>query len=147
MGFNRLFGIIIQGIIFIYVWNLEKEKCKCSKHWMRDFIKYYSLVLVCLNLVLLLLEAYNNKTLPELLELFFSNLSINLVIVLMPIMLILSFTYAIISLVYFFRLHQDKECKCSMDWKRYALITPLVFGIVGFLITLVMQGYKMVVKK
>ena len=53
-------------LILMYVLRLEKEKCECSKEgWMRDFIKYVSiinLVLPILAIILMPLLSSNMET-------------------------------------------------------------------------------------
>jgi hypothetical protein len=42
-------GLVFQGIVLSWINKLEK-KCECSADWRRDFIKYYSIVLIVYGL-------------------------------------------------------------------------------------------------
>ena len=41
--------IVFHLFVYNYVINLEKIECDCSKHWYRDFVKYYSLVAIVIT--------------------------------------------------------------------------------------------------
>ena len=51
---RHLVVIIFNVILFTYVVTLEKEKCECSQSWKRDYIKYYSGVMVSLFTLMIL---------------------------------------------------------------------------------------------
>lgn len=42
-------GLVLQGIILSWINKLEKN-CECSADWRREFIKYYSIVLIVYGL-------------------------------------------------------------------------------------------------
>ena len=57
---TKILNFILLAIVFTYVYNLEKDKCNCSKNWRRDFIKYYTStmgIFIVINLILLMTNA------------------------------------------------------------------------------------------
>ena len=51
----RLIVILVYNIlILVYIINLEKKNCVCSSNWKRDFIKYFTIILIVLNVFVLL---------------------------------------------------------------------------------------------
>ena len=47
-----ILGLVFIIIILIYILELEKKNCDCSKHWMRDFIKYVSIIMLIITTIL-----------------------------------------------------------------------------------------------
>jgi hypothetical protein len=43
-------GLLLQGIVLSWINKLER-KCKCSEDWRRDYIKYYSIILIVTSLL------------------------------------------------------------------------------------------------
>ena len=43
-------GLLLQGIVLSWINKLER-KCKCSEDWRRDYIKYYSIILIVISLL------------------------------------------------------------------------------------------------
>jgi hypothetical protein len=43
-------GLVLQGIVLSWINKLER-KCKCSEDWRRDYIKYYSIILIVISLL------------------------------------------------------------------------------------------------
>ena len=48
-----LIVILINIIIFNYIYNIEKEQCECSKSYISKFLKYYALGSIILALYLI----------------------------------------------------------------------------------------------
>ncbi len=48
-----LIVILINIIIFNYIYNIEKEQCECSKSYISKFLKYYALGSIVLALYLI----------------------------------------------------------------------------------------------
>ena len=48
-----ILGLVFIIIILIYILELEKKNCDCSKHWMRDFIKYVSIIMLIITTIIL----------------------------------------------------------------------------------------------
>lgn len=130
--------IIIQLMIFSYILDLEKDQCACSKSWMRHFIKKMSYLLVVLNTILIIL-ILNDPKLS-----FIKMVPLDLLKVLLLIYVLVSLFYSVTCIVYFFRLHAKKDCKCTEHWKRYLLLLPLIgltilfIGILGMLLVLLL---------
>ena len=112
--------ILIQLMIFSYILDLEKDKCVCSKNWMRKFIKIMSYLLIVLNVILIIMIINDPKL--SLIEI----IPLDLLKVLLLIYILVSLFYSVTCIVYFFRVHARKNCKCSEHWKRYLLLLPLI---------------------
>jgi len=125
-----ILGLVFIIIILIYILELEKKKCYCSKHWMRDFIKYVSIIMLVLTTIMLFIPngkelCKNNEICRVYLELYG----------------LLVFAYIIIILVYFFHITKKikSDCECALDWKRYALLYPFIaIFIVLFILIIVL---------
>lgn len=124
--------IIIQLMIFSYILDLEKDKCVCSKNWMRKFIKIMSYLLIVLNAILIIMIINDPKL--SLIEI----IPLDLLKVLLLIYILVSLFYSVTCIVYFFRVHARKNCKCSEHWKRYLLLLPLIGLTILFMGILVM---------
>ena len=48
-----LIVILINIIIFNYIYNIEKEQCECSKSYISKFLKYYAVGTIILALYLI----------------------------------------------------------------------------------------------
>jgi hypothetical protein len=130
-----LVGLVFNVIILMYVLELEKKKCSCSKHWMRDFIKYVSIIMIVLSLII--------SFIPNFIKSCKTNV---LCKSLFGLYGLLGFVYIIILLVYYFHIQKIKnDCPCSLNWKRHALLYPLFGGIlviVFLIIFLIILGVK-----
>ena len=134
--YNVLVSIALQAIILKYVLENEKNNCECALSWHHRFIKFFSPILIVMLFVNLLfskeLMGLRNKKNPV----------AKLLMVLLSLFAFLSFVYSIILIVYFFVL-QVKDCKCSEDWKRYALVAPI---IVIAILLLVLLFFRLLMK-
>lgn len=125
--YNVLVSIALQAVILKYVLENEKNNCECALSWHHRFIKFFAPILIVMLFVNLLfskeLGGLKGKKNPV----------AQLVMVLLSLFAFLSFVYSIVLIVYFFVL-QMKDCKCSEDWKRYALVAPLIVLAIIFLV-------------
>ena len=123
-----ILGLVFIIIILIYVLELEKKKCDCSKHWMRDFIKYVSIIMLVLTTIMLFIP--NGK------ELCKKN---PLCRIFLGLYGLLVFAYIIIILVYFFHIKKKikADCECALDWKRYALLYPIIGIFIAIIILII----------
>ena len=112
-----ILGLVFIIIILKYILELEKKNCDCSKHWMRDFIKYVSIIMLIITTIILFIP--NGK------ELCKKN---SLCRIFLGLYGLLVFAYIIILLVYYFHIKKKikADCECALDWKRYALLYPLI---------------------
>ena len=119
--YSVLVSIALNAIVLKYVLENEQKNCECALTWHHRFIKFYAPILIFMLFVNLLFknEMQRNK---------------NKMLVKVPLGIIglVSLVYSITLIVYFFRLHL-KECKCAEDWKRFALIAPLVIFLIVLL--------------
>ena len=141
--FNSI-TIVLSAIIYVYITNLEKDNCDCSKiSWLRDFVKYGSIVHIAYLGVLILLAI----TKPSLL--------LKIPMTILALISVYITSYFIISIVYYFRLVKKNDCECSYNWKRKYLMYPLIYipfiilGIVSFiLMTIILRkSLKQIIKK
>jgi hypothetical protein len=51
MNVGSIFGLVVAGLIYYYVVQLEQTKCECSKNWRRDYIKYYNFIMMIYILI------------------------------------------------------------------------------------------------
>ena len=98
-----VFRIIIFSVFLSYVLNLEKDKCKCSKGWERNYIKYFSLLVIIFSLI----EIFSIET-------FYKLHVIHYIIGLGSVI----FIYSIIKYVHELK---KEDCQCSTNWKRSLL--------------------------
>jgi heme/copper-type cytochrome/quinol oxidase subunit 4 len=104
--FSKLIGLAIQAIFFHYVYNLEKNDCKCSVDWRRTFIKYYSVFVLFTILTLIFLSMNKQyKFVQQLLR------------VILLIISILSIVNLYCLLSYSMHL-KEKKCECSANLQR-----------------------------
>lgn len=138
-------SVIINILIFIYVLELEKEKCRCSRNWMRDFIKIVSLFFVIVNIILILFFSTAKSSKQTIINLSKNNLAK----IFLVMYLVLAIFYWITCMVYFFKLKKRFKCECSEDWKKYMLLTPMIilstsflFIVIIALFFLIFRGFK-----
>ena len=113
--FNSI-TIVLSAIIYVYISNLEKDNCDCSKiSWLRDFVKYGSIVHIAYLGVLILLAI----TKPSLL--------LKIPMTILALISVYITSYFIISILYYFRLVKKNDCECSYNWKRKYLMYPLIY--------------------
>lgn len=107
-GFYYIIVSIINIFLFKYTSDLEKEKCACSKSWMRTYIKVFSLIIPSMLLLILIFGAGLNKY-------FITRL--------------LYILYSLSSLIYvgvLFAFYLKLKCDCSNNWKKSLLLYPLI---------------------
>ena len=129
--------IVINAFILKYVYDLEKLKCECAFTLEHKMIKVLAPIIMGVTLILMFLS---NKTFVK----AFKNKGLKL---LMGLYNLTALTYAVTLIVYFSRLVHTR-CACSEDWKRWALLYPilgLVLGVILFLIVffLTLMGVKL----
>jgi hypothetical protein len=125
-------ALIAAVIMYMYITDLEKEECKCSKGWKRDVVKYLSIVFMVINVLSIfmslgLFDGIGNTLKSSAL---FPLLSVLYVLV--------SLVYLCITLVYYIDLTTDKGCGCCYDWKRHALLYPIIVFLVSILFSVYM---------
>lgn len=131
--YNVLVSVALQAVILKYVLDNEKKNCECALSWHHRFIKFFAPILI----VMLFVNLLFNKELNSLRSKR-NNPAVKLALLLLSIFTFLSFVYSIVLIIYFFRL-QVKDCKCAEDWKRFALIAPVVVVAIIVLIALLIR--------
>ena len=99
---------------FLYITDLERPQCNCSKDWKRTFIKYFSLYMIVHNL------------------LFISNtdLLLSLRAYIDPIQAVLFVAY-IYCMYFYVRQLKEENCDCSKNLKRL-LMEIFAYLMIGF---------------
>ena len=130
----NLLGVVVNVIFLTYVQKLEKDNCECSKDKFRDYIKYFSGVMVglfVLNLVLSLLSI--TVQVPKVLMLLVS------------LVILGAGVYQVYALFkYSHKLTFSKpECKCSEDWRRsfmfyFSIFYAIVLSMIAIQMVLVL---------
>jgi len=124
-----LITITINAYLLHYVLNLEKEKCECSKHWHRDYIKYFSIAAIVVSSLMVILVV--------------SGLRLNSGVA--AFLRVIRFLLGLATLVNIFVLYNystgliEKECECSentartfMKYYSILLIAVLIISIIRF---------------
>jgi hypothetical protein len=121
-------SLIAAVIMYMYVTDLEKEQCECSKGWKRDVVKYLSIVFMAVNVLSLLASL-------GLFDGIFGNLKSSSLFPLLSVLYVLvTLVYLCITLVFYIDLTTHKGCGCCYDWKRHALLYPIIVFLIGLLI-------------
>ena len=116
----RVTVIAANAFILYYVTDMEKRQCNCSDSWLRDYIKIFSSLLIAFMLVSLVVPNFQDilkKT----------ALKNKLFALLLVVWNLFSMGYLIVLLTYYYKLNQDPNCDCSVNWKRYVLLYPILF--------------------
>ena len=115
--------IVLLVCFFLYVQNLEEQKCDCSDNWKRDYIKYFTGFMVLSSSVSLFYPGLQRKV--------FGGLN--------TIVGILGIAYIFIIISWIHKLYKDK-CDCSDSWERMAMMTyayiVLALYIIMFIIAI-----------
>ena len=98
-------GILINLLIFKYVYDLEDDKCLCSKDWKRKYIKYFSAILVASGLLSFVIKFLPNVKMTYAITLLMSMLG--------SVFIIASVVYLYALYMFSHDLIKHKECPCS----------------------------------
>lgn len=55
--------LILQGLILYYLYNLESVDCNCIRDWRHNYIKYFSLLLICVSGLHIIVPFFSKKNL------------------------------------------------------------------------------------
>ena len=118
-----IFYLIMSVLIFAYIYQLEKNKCKCSHNWSRSFIKYYTILMI-----VILIPYFINQ------EIFLKFLvKSDMALLIISIIKLLGIVYFVVLVNYFYNL-KITECDCSKNWKRKTLLYPVVILSIGMIL-------------
>jgi hypothetical protein len=122
--------ILINLILFSYVLKLEREKCDCSDNWMRDYIKYYTSILVILSLITLMVPVFLGNKSPKFLKsmAFFIRIVV-LLATLVQVYVVFTYSQALNC--------KKKTCECSQDWRSRFMYWLGIFGFVIYVLMLI----------
>ena len=132
-----IIGIAANVIILLYVLELEKEKCACSENWKRDYIKYWSIIVIISTVIGLLMPSLLDPKkimINSLHKLYFG------------ISLLAGLFYTITLIVYYIQLNNKKKCLCSKDWKKHFMIYPVVMIALSFIFVFILGSVIYVIK-
>jgi len=122
--------ILINLILLSYVLKLEREKCDCSDNWMRDYIKYYTSVLIVLLLIILVIPVLTgNKKLKKMKPLFFLLRIIVLIATIVQVFAVFMYSQALNC--------KKTECECSNDWRSRFMYFLGIFGFVIYSVLII----------
>jgi len=107
--------IVLYTYVFLYIRELEKTGCECSRDWKRDFIYIY----ICIIVPIIIVRLFNIRT-PMLLNSVISILTISFIFIV------------------FFYIHElkKKKCECSVSDTRKVLeiVNYIHLGLLGLVI-------------
>jgi hypothetical protein len=109
-------GLVLQGIVLSWINKLER-KCKCSEDWRRDYIKYYSIILIVTSL--LSASGFHPKNVPLFVVIGLAGL-VNLG-----------------SILSYIPDLKKKQCECAIenDWRDnfifWWILISLIFTVLG----------------
>ena len=132
---GNIVSIIVFSIFLLYINDLEKKNCVCSEDWKREGIKYYSIVQIGINTLLLFLLANMKQYLKSIIL----------------IMGLLYWPFLIITLIWIGDLKEEK-CECSDGWERsfmeiYSYVVIVLHAIIIILkMILIFMIFKMLNK-
>lgn len=116
----RFAVIAANSFLLYYVVDMEKRQCNCSDSWLRDYIKIFA------SLMIVFMVAH--LAVPNLQDICKKVASKNkLFALLLVVWNLFSMGYLIVLLTYYYKLNQDPNCDCSVNWKRYVLLYPILF--------------------
>jgi hypothetical protein len=127
-----LIVVLINIIIFNFIYKLEKNNCECSKGYRRDFIKYYTLLTIFIGIIFIIgiLKVLSHSFLK-----------------------LLSTIYSVLGLlnVYLlFRLSQDlviKKCTCSKSWDQKFVYYYSMIVMSAYVILITILLFKSLFRK
>ena len=125
-------SLIAAVIMYMYVTDLEKENCECSKGWKRDVVKYLSIVFMIINGLTLFMSLGLFDGIGGILK------SSTLFPLLSILYVLVSLVYLCITLVFYIDLTTDKGCRCCYDWKRHILLYPIIVFLLSLLFSVYM---------
>jgi len=116
-----LINVLLVLISFNYVYQLEYQNCECSNDWIRDFIKYYTAIMIYKIILYNLIVNTNNPLLIMVFNIF--NLFTNLFGL---VYLWCLFTYS--------KMLKKNKCNCSNTFSintmaNYSLFMFVIIGI------------------
>ena len=122
--------ILINLILFSYILKLEREKCDCTDNWMRDYIKYYTSILVILSLITLVVPVFLGDKTPKIMK--------SLASVFRVIVLLATLVQVYVVFTYSQALNcNKKKCECSQDWRSQFMYWLGIFGFVVYVLMLI----------
>ena len=134
--------VVIAANVFIlyYVTDMEKRNCDCSDSWLRDYIKIFSSLLITFMVLSLVIPSF-----PDMLK--GAARKNKLAALLLVVWNLFSIGYLLVLLTYYYKLNQDPNCDCSVNWKRYVLLYPILFMVPALIIMGVSMFKKISGKK
>jgi len=135
-----IIGIIINISALLWLQKLEELNCACSKHWMRNYIKYYLYIIIPIFFINLIINVYvylSNMSINELnnndLFIFINTFS--------NIVSLFGFANIFIVIIFINRL-KEINCECSEDIKRevYWIYNIILAAFICLTILLTLVG-------
>lgn len=107
--------LAISFAILKYVIDLEEISCECSNYWYRDFIKYYTAIII-----LFIIPYLVNQ--QKVLKFIYNDISLLFI----TLLKFIGIFYYVVMVRYFIML-KNTDCKCSVNWKKKLFLYPIIF--------------------
>ena len=130
----RVAVIAANVFILYYVVDMENRQCNCSASWLRDYIKIFSSLIITFMVLSLVIPSF-----PDMLK--GAARKNKLAALLLIIWNILALVYLGVLLTYYYKLNQDPNCDCSVNWKRYVLLYPILI-LAPLLVVIAVSMFK-----
>lgn len=137
-GLSLLISFIINTIFLHYVYTLEKNQCECSKSWKRDYIKYYSIIMITTLILAMLIPVFKKKIFTQMVSILY-------------IIVVLGGLINLWCLYSYTKKLKEIDCECSEGWERKFIHTystlVVVLWIIGILLPLLFMPTVIIVKE
>lgn len=123
--------LLVNTIMFSWIYDLEKRVCKCSKDWKRDALKYSIPLTVALGVVAVLLKS------PEWKMVVYTVYD-------------LASSFVLITMLSYVAELRKTTCECSKDWREtFSFVWPLTVASMWVLNVVLVLGLMvyMAIKK
>lgn len=140
-----IIGIIINISALKWLQKLEELNCACSKHWMRNYIKYYLYVIIPMFFIELIINIYAYVTDVSINE-FKNNDLFIFYRSFAGIVSLFGFANIFIVIIFINRL-KEINCECSEDIKRevYWIYNILLAAIISLAILFMLIGLPLAI--
>ena len=122
--YSSLIYLAICFAILKYVVNLEETSCECSNYWYRDFIKYYTAIIILFIIPYLINQ-------QKVLKFIYNDISIFFI----TLLKFIGIVYYVVMVKYFMML-KNTDCKCSDNWKKKLFLYPIIFTSLAIMVVI-----------
>jgi hypothetical protein len=133
-----IIGLIFSGLIIYYLHHLEKIGCACAMTSQRNYIYYYTVVLVLFNIVNLFLLPSMDKNMVRPFAMIMGPIAILLLI------------GGIINVIYTIQFVEDmkkKNCECSKSVFKEMMFILAILQIISWLFLIILLAIAIIYRK